>query len=254
RTICLSFLRYWKLPRLLLQCHRIHTAALPLESKTGTEHRWLERHFDDPYVKRAKQQSYRCRSAFKLLEIDDKHSILRPGLCVLDCGAAPGAWTQVVVQRVNAAGSDPGAPKGFVLGVDLAHIAPLEGAVFLPHADIRDPSVQRKIQEILPKGKVDVLLSDMAQNATGIRELDHEKLIHLCLTLLDFAPSILRPGGNLLCKFWDGGHRHLLQKRLMQDFKEVRTIKPQASRKESTETYFLAKLFRMGHSTQKTHK
>ncbi|XP_042293523.1 rRNA methyltransferase 2, mitochondrial [Sceloporus undulatus] len=236
--------RYWRLSCLFLQCQRIHTAVPHLKSKTGTEHRWLERHFKDLYVKKAKQQSYRCRSAFKLLEIDDKYRILHPGLHVLDCGTAPGAWAQVAVQRVNAAGFDPDAPVGFVLGVDLLHISPLEGAVFLPHADLTDPSTQTKIQEVLPKGKADVILSDMAPNATGIRELDHEKLIRLCLSLMDLAPCVLRPGGTMLCKLWECKESRFLQKRLMQDFREVRNVKPQASRKESAEMYYLAKLYK----------
>lgn len=107
-----------------------------------------------------------------------------------------------------------------------------------------------KIQEVLPKGKVDLILSDMAPNATGIQELDHQKLIHLCLSLLDLAHHILQPGGNLLCKFWDGRDSHLLQKRLRQEFRDVRTLKPHASRKESAETYYLAKSYRTERTTQ----
>ncbi|XP_054850583.1 rRNA methyltransferase 2, mitochondrial [Eublepharis macularius] len=241
---CGGSVRHWKLPSLSLQCLQIYTASQCLKSKTGAEHRWLERHFTDPLVKKAKERNYRCRSAFKLLEIDDKHGILRPGLCVLDCGTAPGAWAQVAVQRVNATGSDQDAPVGFVLGVDLLHIFPLEGAVFLPHTDITDPSTQKKIQELLPKGKVDVILSDMAPNATGIRDIDHQQLIGLCLSLIDLAQHILVPGGTMLCKLWDGSESHRLQKRLMQDFTDVRPLKPQASRKESAEMYYLAKLYR----------
>nr|XP_056722600.1 mitotic spindle assembly checkpoint protein MAD1 [Euleptes europaea] len=194
------FRRYRRLPSLLLQGSQLHTASRCLKSKTGAEQRWLERHFKDPFVKEARQQHYRCRSAFKLLEVDDKHGILRPGLCVLDCGTAPGAWAQVAVQRVNAAGSDQGAPIGFFLGVDLLHIFPLKGAVFLPHSDITDPSTQKKIQEVLPKGKADVILSDMAPNATGIRDIDHQRQIGLCLSLADLAQRILASGGTLLCK------------------------------------------------------
>ncbi|XP_063171003.1 rRNA methyltransferase 2, mitochondrial [Candoia aspera] len=236
--------RHRMLPTVLFQVQKIHTAGQYLRSKTGTEHRWLERHFQDPFVKKAKERNYRCRSAFKLLEIDDKHSLLRPGLHVIDCGTAPGAWAQVAVERVNAAGSDPDNPVGFVLGVDLLHLSPLEGAILLPHADITDPGTQREIRKLLPKGKADIILSDMAPNATGIQELDHQKLIHLCLSLLDLAQRILQPGGVLLCKFWDGKDSHLLRRRLAQDFREVRTIKPQASRKESAETFFLAKTYR----------
>ncbi|XP_034293767.1 rRNA methyltransferase 2, mitochondrial isoform X1 [Pantherophis guttatus] len=236
--------RHRMLSTILLQIQKIHTTEQHLKSKTGAEHRWLERHFRDPFVKRAKKRNYRCRSAFKLLEIDDKHHLFRPGLHVLDCGTAPGAWAQVAVERVNATGSDPKQPVGFVLGVDLLHLFPLEGAVFLPHADITDQGTQEEIQTLLPKGKADIILSDMAPNATGIRELDHQKLIHLCLSLLDLARGILQPGGILLCKFWDGKESHLLRSRLLQDFQEVKTLKPQASRKESAETFFLAKTYR----------
>nr|XP_020659947.1 rRNA methyltransferase 2, mitochondrial [Pogona vitticeps] len=241
--------RKWKFSRLVLQCRRIHSAG-PYLGKTGAEQHWLERHFSDPYVKKAKQQAYRCRSAFKLLEIDDKHRILLPGLHVIDCGAAPGAWAQVAVQRVNAAGSDPSAPTGFVLGVDLQHLFPLEGATFLPYSDVTDLNTQKKIQEVLPKGKADVILSDMAPNATGVREIDHLKLIQLCLSLLDLAPHVLEPGGTLLCKFWQGRDSSLLQKRLMEHFKEVKLLKPPASRKESAETFYLAKFYKTGSAVQ----
>ncbi|XP_019397578.1 PREDICTED: rRNA methyltransferase 2, mitochondrial [Crocodylus porosus] len=225
----------WTSP--LLLCQR-------LKSRTGTEHRWLERHLKDPFVKAVKQQNYRCRSAFKLLEIDNKHQVLCPGFSVLDCGAAPGAWSQVAVQRVNALGTDASAPVGFVLGVDLLRIAPLEGAVFLSNADVTDPSTLNKIQEMLPSGKADVILSDMAPNATGIQELDHDKLINLCLSVLDMSSNILQPGGIMLCKFWNGRDAQLLQSRLMEHFCNVRTIKPQASRKESAESYYLARGYR----------
>ncbi|XP_010157691.1 PREDICTED: putative ribosomal RNA methyltransferase 2, partial [Eurypyga helias] len=221
----------------------LHTTAR-FRKKTGTEHRWLERHLKDPCVKAAKRQNYRCRSAFKLLEIDDKLRILRPGFSVLDCGAAPGAWSQVAVERVNALGADPAVPTGFVLGVDLLRISPLEGAVFLSQADIADPGTLRTIQSLLPAEKVDVILSDMAPNATGIKELDHQKLINLCLGLLNLSESILKPKGTMLCKFWDGRESRLLQNRLKEQFQDVRTIKPQASRKESAESYYLARLYK----------
>ncbi|NXQ72095.1 MRM2 methyltransferase, partial [Quiscalus mexicanus] len=221
----------------------LHTTVKFLR-KTGTEQRWLERHLKDPFVKVSKQQQYRCRSAFKLLEIDDKLCILRPGFSVLDCGAAPGAWSQVAVERVNALGTDAALRTGFVLGVDLLRISPLEGAVFLSETDMAEPSTLRAIQSLLPSGKADVILSDMAPNATGIKELDHQKLIRLCLGLLDIAQSILKPKGTMLCKFWDGSEARLLQNRLKEQFQDVRTIKPQASRKDSAESYYLARLYR----------
>lgn len=140
--------------------------------------------------------------------------------------------------------TDPAVPTGFVLGVDLLRISPLEGAVFLSETDIADPSTLRAIQSLLPLGKADVILSDMAPNATGIKELDHQKLINLCLGLLDISQSILKPKGTMLCKFWDGSEARLLQNRLKEQFQDVRTIKPQASRKDSAESYYLARLYR----------
>ncbi|XP_001379067.2 rRNA methyltransferase 2, mitochondrial isoform X1 [Monodelphis domestica] len=234
---------YQKLTYVFFQCQRFHTAISRHRGKTATEHLWLTRHLKDPFVKAAKVENYRCRSAFKLLEINEKHQIFHPGLRVLDCGAAPGAWSQVAVQKVNAAGTDPNSSVGFVLGVDLLHIFPLEGAIFLCPADVTDSRTFDKIQEQLPGQKADVILSDMAPNATGIRELDHQNLISMCLSLLNFTSSILLPGGTFLCKFWDGSQRHLLQNRLEKEFQNVRTIKPKASRKESSETYFLAKSY-----------
>ncbi|XP_067912012.1 rRNA methyltransferase 2, mitochondrial isoform X2 [Heterodontus francisci] len=220
-----------------------HTTAEQLK-KTAAEQRWLSRQLRDSYVKSARQQNYRCRSAFKLLEIDEKHGILKPGISVIDCGAAPGAWSQVAVDRVNATGFDPEAPVGFVVGVDRLHIPPLDGAVFLPHSDLLDPAVQARIQESLPAGEAQVILSDVAPNASGIRELDQQRLTELCLCILGLAQRVLRPGGTLLCKFWDGTNRGLLQNRLTDLFREVKTLKPAASRKESSEIYFLAKNYR----------
>ncbi|XP_043567750.1 rRNA methyltransferase 2, mitochondrial isoform X3 [Chiloscyllium plagiosum] len=220
-----------------------HTTVEQLK-KTPAEQRWLSRQLRDPYVKSARQQNFRCRSAFKLLEINEKHNILKPGNSVIDCGAAPGAWSQVAVDRVNATGSDPDAPVGFVVGVDLLHIPPLDGAVFLPHSDLLEPTVQARIQESLPTGMAQVILSDMAPNASGIRELDQQRLAELCLCVVGLARKVLSPGGTLLCKFWDGTNSRIIQKRLAELFRDVKILKPAASRKESSEIYFLAKHYR----------
>ncbi|XP_017558699.2 rRNA methyltransferase 2, mitochondrial [Pygocentrus nattereri] len=219
-------------------------APLKLKGKSGAEQRWLVRQLGDPFVKAAHSQNYRCRSAFKLLEIDDKYDVLRPGLSVVDCGAAPGAWSQVAAQRVNAAGERPDLPRGSVIGIDLLHIAPLEGAHFLSNQDITDPATHAALQRLLPQAQADVILSDMAPNASGLRELDHERLVSMCLSLLELADKILRPGGSLVCKYWDGGLTHKLRDGLARAFRDVRTVKPKASRKESSELYFLARTFR----------
>ncbi|XP_069784410.1 rRNA methyltransferase 2, mitochondrial isoform X2 [Narcine bancroftii] len=223
---------------------RLFHMATELLRKTPAEQRWLTRQQQDPFVKSARQQNYRCRSAFKLLEIDEKHGILRPGISVLDCGAAPGAWSQVAVDRVNATGSDLKAPVGSVLGVDLSHIPLLDGAVFLSHCDLLEPKVQARIQESLPRGEARVILSDVAPNASGIRELDQQQFVELFLCILGLAERVLSPNGTLLCKFWDGANTCHLQKRLTKLFGEVKILKPSASRKESSEIYFLAKRFR----------
>ncbi|KAG7316944.1 hypothetical protein KOW79_019242 [Hemibagrus wyckioides] len=236
---------------LYLPVCRIHTtgqllkkAPVRFKGKSGAEQRWLERQVNDPFVKAAHLQHFRCRSAFKLLEIDEKHRLLKPGLSVIDCGAAPGAWSQVAVQRVNSAGERPDLARGYVFGVDLLHIAPLQGAHFLSNCDITSPATHAELQKLLPEAYADIILSDMAPNATGVRELDHERLVSMCLSLLDLAERLLRPGGSLLCKYWDGALTHKLRDGLNRAFQDVKTVKPKASRKESAELYFLARTFR----------
>ena len=139
---------------------------------------------------------------------------------------------------------DPGAPVGFVLGVDLLHVFPLEGATFLCPADVTDPGTFQRVRELLPGGRADVVLSDLAPSASGVRGLDHDRLAGLCFFLLDRVPHVLRPGGTFLCKTWAGGQSRRLQKRLTEEFQDVRTVKPKASRKESSEVYLLATQYR----------
>ncbi|XP_068100591.1 rRNA methyltransferase 2, mitochondrial [Hyperolius riggenbachi] len=227
-----------------LVCRSLHTTVVPGKAKTGAEQIWLNRQKRDPYVKAAREHSYRCRSAFKLLEIDKEHKILHPGHHVIDCGAAPGAWSQVLVDKVNSLGQDPAAKTGFVLGVDLLHIPPLDGALFLSKCDMTDPNTYHKIVDLLPTGKADAILSDMAPNASGFRELDHHKLASMCSSLLDLAALVLRPGGNFLCKLWDGSQTNPLRDRLRQSFQYVRTVKPKASRMDSAEIYLLGKSYK----------
>ncbi|OCT61522.1 hypothetical protein XELAEV_18047549mg [Xenopus laevis] len=217
------------------------------KNRTAAEQKWLARQMKDPYIKEAQAHNYRCRSAFKLLEIDSKHHILHPGHHVIDCGAAPGAWSQVAVEKVNSLGRDSAARAGFVVGVDLLNITPLDGAVFLSNSDITDSDTQRKIISVLPSGRADVILSDMAPNATGIRDLDHQRLVNMCLSLLELSQRVLLPGGTFLCKVWDGSEISLVRDRLRQRFQDVRTVKPKASRMESAEIYLLAKM----HKQQK---
>ncbi|KAF6718929.1 rRNA methyltransferase 2, mitochondrial [Oryzias melastigma] len=244
-TTCLFSL---KLPWTFhLQVRCVHSSLSLLKKQTGktaAEQRWLQRQLKDPYVKASHSQNFRCRSAFKLLEIDDKFRLLQPGSSVVDCGAAPGAWSQVAIQRVNSAGSDQDLPRGMVIGIDLLHIPPLEGAHFLSCHDVTDHATHAELQALLPSGQAHVILSDMAPNATGFRDMDHERLITMCLSLIDLAEKVLLPGGSLLCKYWDGVLAHRLQEKLSSVFSSVRTVKPDASRKESAERYFLARMYR----------
>ncbi|KAI1884641.1 hypothetical protein AGOR_G00228480 [Albula goreensis] len=229
----------------------LHTSARILKKapqnmkgKRASDQRWIARQLNDPFVKAAHDQNYRCRSAFKLIEIDDKYKILKPGYSVIDCGAAPGAWSQVAVQRVNSAGANSEVPIGFVVGVDLLRLTPLDGAHFLSFSDVTDQSIQTQLQELLPSAQADVILSDMAPNASGFRELDHERLVTICLSVADLVERVLRPGGSLICKYWDGALAHHVQSRLASTFCEVRTVKPKSCRKESAEVYFLARFFK----------
>ncbi|KAF3699969.1 rRNA methyltransferase 2, mitochondrial [Channa argus] len=225
----------------------VHTSSClmkKLKGRTPAEQRWLTRQLRDPYVKASHAQNFRCRSAFKLLEIDDKFKLLQPGFSVVDCGAAPGAWSQVAVQRVNSAGTDPELPHGTVVGIDLLNIPPLDGAYFLSSHDVTDPSTHAKLLALLPNNQAHVILSDMAPNASGFQIMDHEKLVAMCLSLIDLAEKILRPGGSLLCKYWDGFLVNKLQEKLLSSFNSVRTIKPRASRMDSAERYFLARTYR----------
>ncbi|XP_030203451.1 rRNA methyltransferase 2, mitochondrial [Gadus morhua] len=233
-------------PKRYLHTTLAFTKKIPhnLKGKTTSDQNWLVRQLNDPYVKASRVHNYRCRSAFKLLEIVDKYRLLKPGDNVIDCGAAPGAWSQIAVQRVNSTGANAELPRGTVIGIDLLNIAPLDGAHFLSSHDITDPFTHARLQDLLPSAKADVILSDMAPNASGCKDMDKEKLITMCLTLIDLSEKILKPGGSLVCKYWDGFLAHTLQNRLSAVFGCVRSLKPKASRKESAEKYFLGQMYK----------
>lgn len=136
------------------------------------------------------------------------------------------------------------SPFGTVIGIDLLHIPPLDGAHFMSSHDVTDSSTHAKLLELLPGGQAHVILSDMAPNASGFKEMDHERLITMCFSLLDLAEKILKPGGALICKYWDGALAQKLQEKLSSAFGSVRTLKPNASRKDSAEKYFFAQLYK----------
>jgi 23S rRNA (uridine2552-2'-O)-methyltransferase len=201
---------------------------------------WLERQLNDPYVARAKREGLRSRAAFKLTEIDDKHHILEPGARVVDLGAAPGGWSQVAAKRVGADGNG----RGRVVAVDILEMAPLPGVEIL-HLDFLDPDAPGKLKAALG-GPADVVLSDMAANATGHRRTDHIKIVALVEAAAEFAREVLAPGGVFLAKVIQGGTEGVLLADLKRDFAVVKHVKSLASRADSAELYLLATGFRGG--------
>ncbi|GGB45447.1 ribosomal RNA large subunit methyltransferase E [Roseibium aquae] len=213
---------------------RVKTAAGRRESST----RWLERQLNDPYVRRAKVDGYRSRAAYKLIEMDDKQRLLKPGYRVVDLGAAPGGWCQVAVSRVK---STPEAPK--VVGIDYLEMDHIPGVVLLKK-DFLDDDAPEALLEALGGLPPDVVLSDMAAPTTGHRQTDHLRTTHLFEVAVDFARQNLVPGGSFLAKVFRGGTENALLSDMKRDFKSVAHIKPPASRKESPELYVIAKGFR----------
>jgi 23S rRNA (uridine2552-2'-O)-methyltransferase len=198
---------------------------------------WLERQLNDPYVARAKREGYRSRAAYKLIEIDDKYHFLKPGMRVIDLGAAPGGWSQTAATRVKS-----GEGRGRVIAVDILDLEPLPGVEFL-QMDFLDAAAPEKIRAMLG-GRADVVLSDMAANATGHRQTDHLRIMALVETAYDFAREVLDPGGAFLAKVLQGGTESGLLALLKRDFASVRHVKPAASRSDSAELYVLATGFR----------
>ena len=198
---------------------------------------WLERQLNDPYVARAKREGLRSRAAYKLIEIDDKFRLLKPGARVVDLGAAPGGWSQVAAKRV---GADEG--RGRVVAIDILEMQSLPGVEAL-HLDFLDESAPPRLKDLLG-GPADVVLSDMAENATGHRKTDHLKIMALAEAAALFAREVLKPGGAFLCKVLQGGTEGALLADLKRDFATVKHVKPAASRADSAELYVLATGFR----------
>lgn len=209
---------------------RVKTARGRKTSST----RWLQRQLNDPYVAEAKAKGLRSRAAFKLIELDDRFHVLKPGLRVLDLGSAPGGWSQVAVERVG--------PRGTVVAVDLRPMDPVPGAAFIL-ADITDPEADDRIREALG-GAPDVVMSDMANSATGHPQTDNLRTTALVEAALDCARALLAPGGAFLAKVLQGGTQAELLAAMKRDFAVVKHAKPPASRSDSSEMYVVATGFR----------
>jgi 23S rRNA (uridine2552-2'-O)-methyltransferase len=203
---------------------------------------WLERQLNDPYVRRAKAEGYRGRAAFKIIELDDKFRFLVPGARVVDLGCAPGGWSQVAVERVNALGTKSGKPVGRIVGVDLQEVEPIAG-VELHQLDFLSDGADDKVKELLG-GKADVVMSDMAAASSGHKQTDHLRIVALCEAAAQFAFDVLEPGGTFVAKVLSGGAEGGLQTVLKQRFETVSNIKPPASRSDSSEKFVVARGFR----------
>jgi len=198
---------------------------------------WLERQLNDPYVARARREGYRSRAAYKLIEMDDRHHLFKPGQRIVDLGAAPGGWSQVAADRVGAK-----VGKGRVVGVDLLDMEPIQGVEFAVK-DFNDEDAPAFIEAMLG-GPADGVMSDMAANATGHKATDHLRIVGLAELAADFACEVLAPGGFFVAKVLQGGTEGRLLVRLKRDFATVRHVKPAASRADSAELYVLATGFR----------
>jgi len=207
------------------------------KGRSSSSKLWLERQINDPYVARAKREGFRARAAFKLIDIDDRYHLLKPGARVVDLGAAPGGWSQVAAQRVGSAHG-----RGKVVAVDRLEMAPTTGVEVLQR-DFLEVGTDDEIKALLGGG-ADVVISDMAANATGHRATDHLKIMALAEAAAYFAREVLAPGGAFLCKVLQGGTEATLLATLKRDFAHVKHVKPAASRPESAELYLLATGFR----------
>src|ERR1700686_5166752 len=195
---------------------------------------WLGRQLRDPYVMRAKREGLRSRAAYKLAEIDDKYRLLKPGARVVDLGAAPGGWSEIAAQRVGA--------DGRVIALDILDMKPIVGVEFLK-LDFLDEAAPERLKAMLG-GKVDVVLSDMAANATGHRKTDHLRIMALADAAAQFAREVLAERGTFICKVLQGGTEVALLAALKREFESVKHVKPPASRSDSAELYLLARGFR----------
>jgi 23S rRNA (uridine2552-2'-O)-methyltransferase len=202
--------------------------------KSQSSKLWLERQLNDPYVARAKREGFRSRAAFKLIEIDDKHHVLKAGARVVDLGAAPGGWSQVAAKRAGS--------RGRVVAIDILEMDPVAGVEFA-RIDFLDPEAPQRLKAMLG-GPADVVLSDMAANATGHRPTDHLKIMALVEAAAEFAGEVLKDGGAFLAKVIQGGTESALLAALKRDFATVKHVKPAASRSDSAELYVLATGFR----------
>lgn len=212
---------------------RVKTAR----GRTTSSQKWLQRQLNDPYVARAKREGWRSRAAFKLIEMDEKVKLLKKGMRVVDLGAAPGGWSQVAARKIGLE-----AGHGKIVAIDLLEMESIAGVAFA-QLDFLAPDAPEKLLAMLD-GPADLVMSDMAANATGHKKTDHLKIVALVELAAEFARQVLAPGGAFLAKVLQGGTEGALLADLKRDFSQVRHVKPAASRADSAELYVLATGYR----------
>ena len=216
---------------------RLHVTVKTAGKRKLSSKLWLERQLNDPYVAKARREGYRSRAAYKLIEMDDKHRFLKPGMAVVDLGAAPGGWSQIAARRVGTANG-----KGKVVAIDLLEMGEIPGVTFAQLDFLADDAPEMLMA--MMGGRADVVMSDMAANTTGHRKTDQLRIIGLVETAAAFAAEVLNPGGTFLAKVFQSGADAELVAQLKRDYASVRHVKPASSRQDSSERYVLAMGFR----------
>ena len=202
------------------------------KGRSKSSGRWLQEHFDDEYVKKSQKDGYRSRAVYKLLEIDEKDQLLKPGMTVVDLGAAPGSWSEVAAQRVGE--------KGRVIALDILPMDSLPGVIFI-QGDFREEGPYNALLEALGDSPVDLVMSDMAPNISGMKAVDQPRAMYLAELALELARKVLKPGGDLLVKAFNGEGIDAYKQELRKDFNKLIVRKPRASRPRSPEIYLLAR-------------
>lgn len=198
--------------------------------RSKTSKGWMQEHVNDEYVKRAQRDGYRARAAYKLIEIDDRDHLIKPGMTIVDLGSAPGSWSQVAVQRLKG--------QGKVIALDLLEMQPVAGVQFI-QGDFREQSVLDQLEAALAGMPVDLVIADMAPNISGISDVDQANAMYLTELALDFSYKWLKPGGQFLVKVFNGSGFEEIVRNMRQGFDKVATRKPKASRDRSSEVYLL---------------
>lgn len=195
-----------------------------------TSKAWMQEHVSDEFVKRAQKEGYRARAAYKLIEIDDKDKLIKPGMTVVDLGATPGSWCQVAAQRLKG--------QGKIIALDILEMQPIPGVQFI-QGDFREESVLKQLEAAIENKPVDLVIADMAPNISGVKDVDQAGAMYLTELALDFCQHWLKPGGNFLVKVFIGSGFDELMKQMRMQFDKVVTRKPKASRDRSSEVYLL---------------